>query len=288
MLCPVHGTRVRPLPDAASLPVVLAARISLSFPGLISAVPLLCVDYSRGPGHRNLIRTWFSDGGIASNFPMHFFDAPWPGRPTFGINLEAPHPDFPDEMVWRPRNGASGVVPRSREITSVAQFFLAMVKTMQNWTDSTQITLPGFRDRVTEVRTDPKKEGGLNLKMTDETIHTLATRGSDAANEFEDFDLDLHEWIRYRASMNSVSDTLDTMQSRYERVEDGEGYQQFIKRYGPTPADFSLARASAVTAAAVATDRLMRLARKWQRSNYPLTAPRVPEPRPQLRQMPPL
>jgi len=27
------------------------------------------------------------DGGLTSNFPIHFFDAPLPGRPTFGINL---------------------------------------------------------------------------------------------------------------------------------------------------------------------------------------------------------
>ena len=30
---------------------------------------------------------WFSDGGIASNFPIHFFDGWLPARPTFGITL---------------------------------------------------------------------------------------------------------------------------------------------------------------------------------------------------------
>jgi hypothetical protein len=30
---------------------------------------------------------WFSDGGISSNFPIHFFDSWFPTRPTFGINL---------------------------------------------------------------------------------------------------------------------------------------------------------------------------------------------------------
>jgi hypothetical protein len=30
---------------------------------------------------------WFSDGGICSNFPIQFFDAWLPTRPTFGVNL---------------------------------------------------------------------------------------------------------------------------------------------------------------------------------------------------------
>lgn len=111
MCCPRHleEVRIRYLPDAPSMPVAIAARISLSFPGLISALPLLCIDYSRGPGHRKLITAWCSDGGIASNFPMHFLDAPWPSRPTFGLNLDKEHPDYPTQMVWRPQNTLSGV-----------------------------------------------------------------------------------------------------------------------------------------------------------------------------------
>jgi hypothetical protein len=97
------------------MPVAIAARISLSFLGLISALPLLCIDYSRGPGHRNLITAWFSDGRIASNFPMHFFDAPWPRRPTFGLNLDKEHPDYRGQMVWRPQKTLSGIFPRSHE-----------------------------------------------------------------------------------------------------------------------------------------------------------------------------
>jgi len=42
-----RNTSLRPLPDPADLPVVVAARMSLSFPVLISAVPLYTVDWSR-------------------------------------------------------------------------------------------------------------------------------------------------------------------------------------------------------------------------------------------------
>ena len=48
MRCPRHlDCVVRHLPSAPDLPVVLAARLSLSFPGLISAVPLAYIDFAR-------------------------------------------------------------------------------------------------------------------------------------------------------------------------------------------------------------------------------------------------
>jgi hypothetical protein len=39
----------------------------------------------------------FSDGGIASNFPIHFFDRWLPTHPTFGINLVQLTPDNADD-----------------------------------------------------------------------------------------------------------------------------------------------------------------------------------------------
>jgi hypothetical protein len=66
-----------PLPDPANMPVVVMARLSLSFPGLMCAVPLYAMRLE-DPGDEAsaLVPTpcWFSDGGIASNFPIHFFD----------------------------------------------------------------------------------------------------------------------------------------------------------------------------------------------------------------------
>ena len=109
------------LPSACDLPVVFAVRISLAFPGLFTAVRLYSVG-ARADGPLPRVRNeygqmimkgdvpvtypapvsagerptwvqelWLSDGGIASNFPIHFFDAVLPRWPTVGINL-GPYP----------------------------------------------------------------------------------------------------------------------------------------------------------------------------------------------------
>lgn len=90
------GFRRLPMPD--DLPVVVAVRMSLSFPLLLSAVPLYTVDFNRpqrpnadaaprGKPAYALERCWFTDGGVGSNFPIHFFDSALPCRPTFALNL---------------------------------------------------------------------------------------------------------------------------------------------------------------------------------------------------------
>lgn len=78
-----------PLPDAKNLPVLLGARLSLSFPILLGQVPLYAADPTnrQSDGRLGLQKCWFSDGGLTSNFPIYLFDAPIPTRPTFGINL---------------------------------------------------------------------------------------------------------------------------------------------------------------------------------------------------------
>ena len=85
MLYPVPGF---------DLPIVVAARLSLSFPILLSTIPFWRQD---GPGDRFVQHT-MSDGGISSNFPIHYFDSLFPGRPTFGLDLQ-PWRDESQEFV---------------------------------------------------------------------------------------------------------------------------------------------------------------------------------------------
>ncbi len=104
------------LPESDDWPVVVAARMSLSFPILISAVPLWTISREtfnsakfgeqRANGKafvlegKHMQRNWFSDGGTCSNFPIHFYDRLFPGHPTFGINLG----DLAEEPQVSPSN----------------------------------------------------------------------------------------------------------------------------------------------------------------------------------------
>jgi hypothetical protein len=90
------------LPKGNKLPIIFATRLSLSFPILLGAVRLYTIKADafrelhrcRKAGvafafdaEQHLQENWLSDGGISSNFPIHFFDSWLPSRPTFGINL---------------------------------------------------------------------------------------------------------------------------------------------------------------------------------------------------------
>jgi ABC-type uncharacterized transport system, permease component len=87
------------LPAEEDLPVIFGVRLSLSFPLLLSAVPLYTLSTTAYQAYidktlaapfdaeRHLQCNWFSDGGICSNFPIQFFDHWLPAHPTFGVNL---------------------------------------------------------------------------------------------------------------------------------------------------------------------------------------------------------
>jgi predicted acylesterase/phospholipase RssA len=275
MRCPCHDEQVRCLPEPQDLPVVLAARISLSFPILLSALPLFWVDWGRAPGKQKLIETWFSDGGISSNFPMHLFDSPLPSRPTFGFNLGPVHPDY-EELVWAPPEpGRSGGLPRSQEITSVTSFLRSILGAMQNWGDNTRITMPGFRDRVAMIRQQPG-EGGMNLAMDEKVIESLANRGAGAAALFDRFDLDVHKWVRYRVSMATTDELLATLASGYN-----DGFGDYLERYRPVAKRFKPAAKDGE-----ATATVLAAARALAGDKHPHTGGTVPRPVPDLRVTP--
>ena len=124
------------LPEADNLPVVVAMRMSISFPILIGAVPLYTIngdaledkprkeklDFTKKDWKQCLQRNWFSDGGISSNFPIHLFDEWLPSRPTFGINLTSLQPNaFKDENNTQIKPSAISVVTNTDIENSVEQ-----------------------------------------------------------------------------------------------------------------------------------------------------------------------
>ena len=189
---------LRQLPDL-DLPVIVATRMSLSFPGLLSAVPLWTDDKEHGP-----MRHWLSDGGIGSNFPIHFFDAWLPTRPTFGLNL------LPVEAeLVRPDPAGHPLHRRRTEIQSTMTFARQLLDTMQNWRDTMQAELPGFSDRIGTIELEPG-QGGLNLGMDSKTIEKLAQKGHEEGKRLVDnFRWDRHLFWRYVYLMRLLQENLN-------------------------------------------------------------------------------
>jgi predicted acylesterase/phospholipase RssA len=202
---PVVGSREEPMYRLPTkhLPILVATRMSISFPVLFSAVPLWILD-KRDKQNHVFRRCLFCDGGICSNFPIHLFDSAIPPWPTFGISLheiptskERP-PKLPSSSptqeqedyygdVWLPKNHLelgedhwNEFETEPEPIERLYGFFSALASTAINWSDATLARLPGVRERVVQVGLR-SGIGGLNILMKEQDIRGLADLGREAA-----------------------------------------------------------------------------------------------------------
>lgn len=296
------------LPGNANLPLVVAVRMSLSFPALLSAVPLYAVDFSRGFNQRargqppldtlQATRVWFSDGGIASNMPLHFFDSPLPGHPTFAINLKAEHPDHaidprlpPGQQpgrVYLPDSNLGGqrrYWPAPADGTALGGligFVFSIVDTMQNWRDEIQFPYPGYRDRIVQI-SQLKDEGGLNLDMPDRNIENLSAAGRVAAQQLR---------ARFHAPPGQMSDgwrnhrrqRLRILLGVFERLAKDLGRSMAAGRWDATledipPHDYSAAHKALAVECMQRIDGLSQLLHDEE----PSLEARAPKPRASMR-----
>nr|WP_245396725.1 patatin-like phospholipase family protein [Jiella sonneratiae] len=243
-----------PLPVGDDFPVLLVARLSLSFPILIRAVPLWREDDSvtRAPA-RPIRRCLFSDGGISSNFPIHFFDALLPSRPTFGIALDAfdckRHttvvygPGNPEalkicnedhlaaERVHLPDQPSPGGPTTSmtglpvRDIGRIVDFFYRIVNVAKDWQDTLQSRLPGYAERIVTVRLVDGVEGGMKLDMEKPTVLRLVALGKEAGTLLATtFDMTQHRWNRALTNFSAIEPALSGLAQAYQTpYPDGGG-----------------------------------------------------------------
>lgn len=200
------------LPRPEDLPVLFAARMSLSFPVLFRAVRLYLVRRKSPAGPAMLVELWLSDGGITSNFPIHLFDSPIPMRPTLCLNLLAHDEEISLEGMDEDGSGAAGdkallrtsgaaavdrrpslYMPNSNEgridfirqstgegpLDRLRHFVGLVFDTSRIWNDTMAMDVPGYRDRIIHIwmRED---EGGFNIRMTRDQILELDRRGKEA------------------------------------------------------------------------------------------------------------
>jgi predicted acylesterase/phospholipase RssA len=216
------GTGLLPLPEPADLPVIVAVRLSLSFPVLLSAVPMYMIDWTveanrdadKARASLRPSKLYFSDGGLSSNFPIHLFDAPLPGHPTFGVDLTTLRSG--ERPVDRPSNSSQDPgqpcpeFPRTGLLSPLSDFAVAIFESARNWRDTMQQVMPGYRDRIVRIGQAPD-EGGLKVGMTLSVIEKLGTLGERAAQRLvHDFAprphgppgaWEDHRWTRMRSTL---------------------------------------------------------------------------------------
>jgi hypothetical protein len=270
----------RKLPETRHLPVVVAIRMSLSFPLLLSAVPLHARDHTLASEaeKQKFRRCWFSDGGICSNFPIHFFDNLWPGWPTFGITLEGLRPGRTDR-VFLPTRAGQGILRNFHAVDSLGGFLSSILDAMQEWRDNLQSVLPGFRDRIVHIALD-EYEGGMNLNMPPDVVEALAAYGRAAGERLcQEFDWPAHRWVRFLVSMNKLQSTLASMKQRYREGAPGdESLNDLLTRYPGEDHPYEQSEAW-LKAAESDVQALMECVERWQQ----FAADTIPKPDVDLR-----
>ena len=220
------GRLLTALPKPEQWPVLVAARFSLSFPLLLSALPMyiavprremLRAGAEAKQLHFEARKVYFSDGGITSNCPVHLFDAPLPGFPTFGVNLYELPPHGGIRISRSDKHDPELEAAATADAAtwkSPVPFLWTIVSTMLDWRDNLQRSLPGYRERIVHIGLSPD-EGGLNLAMTRTTILKLGKHGVEAADRLcHDFltprstgeatAWERHRWTRARTTLSAL------------------------------------------------------------------------------------
>ena len=238
---------LRTLPNA-DLPIVVAARLSLSFPFLFSAIPLWEIDgepYSKK--NRVPRRCRFSDGGACSNFPIHMFDAAVPEWPTFGIMLETRsifrrrqhvwlskwHTQGGNDLWYRFDEDKNPVTGEENEPGDrIAGFLRSLFYSAKDWNDKSASRLPGVRDRIAHVTL--QQMGGLDLRITQDEIIELARdygepAGRALVRKFIDRKRngpsrawDEHRWVRFNTFLVGLRERIEMIRKATEYYKYGQ------------------------------------------------------------------
>lgn len=236
---------LRELPTG-KLPILVAARLSLSYPLLFSTVPVYAIDYDETKDERIIRLCRFSDGGLCSNFPIHFFDSALPRWPTFGLSLDDRKPE--DKVAvrlpmhqddgkfdgWYPIELNDGTYSaqaselndqrmQPEKFRVLSRFLWSAYLTSKDWRDRTAIKMPHVRRRVVRLGLRAALgEGQLNIGMSEEKILNMAKiygtasgkllcdayAPEDGSNEPTDAWRE-HLWVRLHVLLEGVGDLLD-------------------------------------------------------------------------------
>ena len=243
------------IPRNEHMPVIVAVRMSLSFPVLFTAVPLWAKDHASIRVQQELSdqpidsnpewsRVWMSDGGISSNFPIHMFDSFLPGRPTFAMSLD----ELPTELQNAPPDRRI-VIPDAKskapslplaDIGNLVDFGWSVLNSAKDWQDQLLAGMPGQRERIARVYLS-KKEGGLNIAMPREISEALMGYGAEIGTAFSGanesgksaLDFDTHRVKRALIAYEQLQDTILRTSVRWRDANYGNLLQNHADNIDP-------------------------------------------------------
>jgi predicted acylesterase/phospholipase RssA len=205
---------------SGELPIVVGGRLSSSVPILLSSLKL----YTAHPDAYAPTVSYISDGAITSNFPIQFFDEWLPTHPTFGLDLvtvAAAAGGRGQPAVFMPGSDDELRPAPTQGIKDLGSFIGRLQDSTRNWRDELQAELPGFRERICQIRLTPD-EGGFHLDADSAAVDRLVERGHMAGREIlTTFDWDHHRWIRYVTLMTLLRENFGLLAERFEAYRDG-------------------------------------------------------------------
>jgi predicted acylesterase/phospholipase RssA len=222
---------IRVLP-AAALPIVVAARMSMSCPILFQAVPFLGLNLDKNTEDMEIVRLWFSDGGIGSNFPIHIFDQAIPKWPTLGLKLldvaprnsirprksSKPRPILTylpffhyagseDNLVFPNDDQAFSFAGKRQTLGTFIQFVFSIYASAKDGNDQSYLRMPDIRNRVVRVYMNNRSKNALNLKISPDVIKWLGgTVGVQGGRNAADAYLADLQDDKYRSVVNLWQD----------------------------------------------------------------------------------
>lgn len=240
-----------PLGD--EMPVLVATRLSLSVPVLFRSFPAYQVRWPEVPKDFKvpisdiwMDRCWLVDGGISSNFPVHFFDHWMPEHPIFALKFLYTKP--PKGQSVRSYTAEQKRKADYSDQSHLLDFLKAIFYVAKDYRDNQHSRLAGFRDRVVDVHLDDD-EGGFNLDMGETAIRSLQGKGRLAAAEFQKLDWDEHQWMRLRILAQELHAQFDGLRGlndltsspkHYQHLDDTIAMKELVKALSnlPTLAQF--------------------------------------------------